>query len=250
MEITEVPVKRFDTKGEESTKEWVVSEKKYEITINKTEIALVSASPHMIKELAVGYLVGGGFTTLKDIKTIEIEGNTVNVVTEKRVDAILKHIRSSDCSSHWVSEIVAKEGIVKSALKVPVKVILKAVSRLQSDTETWKKTHAVHSAALFTADGTLIQLVEDISRHNAFEKVVGKALLDNCDLSSVFVALSGRITQDMVIKAGNLGIPMIVSRSTVIEPAVTVASALGVTLIGYARGNHVVVFAHDERVQQ
>ncbi len=67
MEITEVPVKRFGTKGEESTKEWVVSEKKYEITINKTEIALVSASPHMIKELAVGYLVGGGFTTLKDI---------------------------------------------------------------------------------------------------------------------------------------------------------------------------------------
>lgn len=247
--MIQIPVKRFDLKrGEESVKEWVVSEIKYQIFVNKTEVALVSASPHMVKELAVGYLVGGGFLQLKDIVDIDVDENAVTVFTENPVDAVVKLIRSSDCSSHWVSEMVAKEGIVQSSLTVAAQVILKAVSRLQSDTETWKKTHAVHSAGMFSKDGSVIGLVEDISRHNAFEKVIGKALLDEYDLSSVFVALSGRITQDMVMKAGNVGIPMIASRSTVIEPAVTVASALGVTIIGYSRGSHFVVFSHPERV--
>ena len=249
MEMTEIPVKRFDIKkGEELTKEWVVSEEKYQISVNGTEVAVVSASPSMIRELAVGYLVGGGFLQLEDIKDIEPGANMVNVVTEKPVDVLLKHIRSSDCASQWISETIAKEGIIKDSVRVPVQVMLEAVSRLQSDTETWKRTHAVHSAALFRLDGTLIELVEDISRHNAFEKVLGGALLNNYDLSSGFVALSGRITQDMVIKAGNVGVPIVASRSTVIEPAVTAASALGVTLIGYARGGHLVVFAHPERI--
>ncbi len=248
--LIEVPVKRFDIrKGTEAeTAEWVVSEGKYQIRINETEVGLVSASPHMVKELAVGYLVGGGFLDLDDISRIEISENTVDVRTEKSVDIIVKHIRSSDCSSQWVSELVAKEGVVQSSMKISAPVVIKAVSRLQSDSELWRKTHAVHSAALFRADGTLIGLVEDVSRHNAFDKVVGRALLDGCDFSSVFAALSGRITQDMVIKAGNVGIPVLASRSTVIEPAVTLASALGVTLIGYVRGGHLVVFAHPERV--
>lgn len=250
MEMIELPVNRIDIKKGEKTemKEWVVSEKKYQILINKTEVALVSASPSMVKELAVGYVVGGGVLHLEDITGVEVGETTVNVETEKPVDVIVRHIRSSDCSSHWVSEMVAKEGIIESTLKVPATVIVKAVSRLQSDTETWRKTHAVHSAGLFTEDGNICGLVEDVSRHNAFDKVVGRALLDGYDLSCTFVAVSGRITQDMVVKAGNVGIPIVASRSTVIEPAVTVASALGVTVIGYVRGGHLVVFAHPERV--
>ncbi|MBU7018964.1 MAG: formate dehydrogenase accessory sulfurtransferase FdhD [Theionarchaea archaeon] len=251
MEIIEMPAKRIDLKrGEEPVIERVVSEKKYQILINETEVALVSASPLMVKELAVGYLVGGGFLNLEDISRIDVDESAVTVCTEKPVNLIVKHIRSSDCSSHWISEMVTKEGIVQTSLSITAEVILKAVSRLQSDTETWKKTHAVHSAGLFSKSGEVIGLVEDVSRHNAFDKVVGKALLDNYDFSSVFVAVSGRITQDMVVKAGNVGISLVASRSTVIEPAVTVASALGVTVVGYVRSTHMVVFSHGERVTQ
>ncbi len=250
MELRELPASRFTIKkgAKTETKEWVVTEEKYQIIINRTGVASVSASPCMIKELAVGYLVGGGFLQMDDITHIEVRGNAVNVVSTKEVDAISKYIRSSDCSSQWISETIEKEGTVKSSLRVPAKVIAKAVSRLQSDTETWKKTHAVHSAGMFTENGTLIGIVEDISRHSAFDKVIGRALLDNCDFSSVFVAVSGRITKDMVIKAAHLGIAVIASRSTVIEPAVTVASALEMTIIGYVRGDHLVVFSHPERI--
>ncbi len=248
--VTEVSVRRVDLRKrtEIETKEWVVSEEKYQIMMNRVEVGLVSASPHMLKELAVGYVVGGGFLRLDDIASIDIDEQVINVRTEKSVDVIVKHVRSSDCSSQWVSELVEKEGIVQSSVKIPAPVILEAVSRLQSDTELWKKTHAVHSVGLFTAEGTNLVLAEDVSRHNAFEKVVGWGLLNRCDFSSVFVALSGRLTRDMVVKAGNVGIPVLVSRSTVIEPAVTVASAMGVTLIGYVRGRHLVIFAHPERI--
>ncbi len=249
MELREVLVKRLDEGGGEmEAKEWVVSEERYQIQVNRKEVALVSASPDMMKELAVGYVVGGGFLTMGDIREVEVGEHTVNVVTERQVEAVVKRVRESECSSHWVSAVTQKEGMVTSRLQVKVSVVLRAVSRLQSDSETWKKTHAVHSAALFRENGDLIGLVEDISRHNAFEKIIGKALLDKIDLSSTFAAVSGRITQDMVFKAGNVGIPVLASRSTVIEPAVAVASALGVTLLGYVRGDHLVVFSHGERV--
>lgn len=248
MELREVTVKRLDERrGETEAKEWVVSEGRYQIQVNGKEVALVSASPDMMKELAVGHVVGGGFLTMDDIKEVEVGEHTVNVVTEKQVD-VVRRMRESECSSHWVSAVIQKEGMITSRLQVKVSVVLRAVSRLQSDSETWKKTHAVHSAALFRENGDLIGLVEDISRHNAFEKIIGKALLDKIDLSSTFAAVSGRITQDMVFKAGNVGVPVLASRSTVIEPAVSVASALGVTLLGYVRGDHLVVFSHGERV--
>jgi formate dehydrogenase accessory protein FdhD len=250
MDVTEVLVNRFDIKKGIKTKtsELVVSEETYQINVNDTEVALVSASSGMMKELAVGYVVGGGFLRLNDITDITATKTTITITTKKDVDITIKHIRSSDCSSHWVSESVAKEGIITSTLTVPAPVIGEAVSLLQSHPHIWRKTHAVHSAALFTGDGTLLKLVEDVSRHNAFDKVIGWALLNNYDFSLLFAGLSGRITKDMVIKAGNMGIPIIASRSTVIEPAVTVASALGVTLIGYVRKSHLVVFSHAERI--
>ncbi len=250
MDVTKVFVNRFDNKKGIKTKtsELVVSEETYRINVNDTEVALVSASSGMMKELAVGYVVGGGFLLLNDITDITATNTTITIKTKKTVDITVKHIRSSDCSSHWISESVAKEGIITSTLTVPASIISEAVSLLQSRPQIWRKTHGVHSAALFTKDGTLLKLVEDVSRHNAFDKVIGWALLNNYDFSFLFAGLSGRITKDMVIKAGNMGIPIVASRSTVIEPAVTVASALGVTLIGYVRKSHLVVFSHAKRI--
>ncbi|KYK38211.1 MAG: formate dehydrogenase accessory sulfurtransferase FdhD [Theionarchaea archaeon] len=242
--LREVPVNRVDLiKGTEiETKEWVVSEEQYHIWVNEIEVGSVSASPSKIKELAVGYLVGGGMVSLDDITSIGVSCDAITVETENP-EKTLDHIRTK---KFQVSHIGADKIIHGST--VPASVILNSVSRLQSDTETWKKTHAVHSAALFTADGTLCELVEDISRHTAFDKVIGWGLLNNCHFSSTFVAISGRIARDMVVKAGNVGVPLVASRSTIIEPAASVASATGITLIGYVRDGHLVVFSHPERV--
>lgn len=244
MEMTEVPVKRFDTKkGTIETKEWVVSEIRVRLQINTEEVTILSASPSMIKELAVGYVVGGGFLNLNDVKEIHVDGDEATVLTERTVDTA-RLVRFTEFPQ--ISEVPVEKCTVKSPSKVPASAIIKAVSKLQSGSRVWEKTHAVHSAALFTERGDILLLVEDVSRRNAFDKVIGYALLNG--ISSVYIAISGRITQDMVMKAGKVGISLVASRSTIIEPAATAASALGITLIGYVRGSHLVIFAHPERV--
>ncbi len=244
MEMTEVPVKRFDTKkGTIETKEWVVSEKKVRLMINTEEVTILSASPSMIKELAVGYVVGGGFLNINDVKEVHVDGDTATILTEKTVDTA-RPVKLTEFPQ--ISEVLTEKGTVESPSKVSASAIIKAVSKLQSGSRIWEKTHAVHSAALFTERGDILLLVEDVSRRNAFDKVIGYALLNG--ISSVSIAISGRISQDMVLKAGRVGISLVASRSTIIEPAVTAASALGITLIGYVRGSHLVIFAHPERV--
>jgi FdhD protein len=233
--MRKVPVIRFDTvqKTREEAEEWVVSEEKYHLVINGREVILIPASPGMEKQLAVGYLAGRGITC--DHEAVVVDGNTITVNVNLEIADYL--------------EIPSQQNALRTGSpKILASLIVQVGSQLQWDSKTWKKTNATHSAALFQEDGTLIQLVEDISRRSAFDKVIGQAILDSCDFSSTFAVLSCRITEDMVIKAANVGIPVVASRSTVIEPAVTAARILGVTLLGYAQEDHVVAFAHAERV--
>jgi formate dehydrogenase accessory protein FdhD len=235
MEMRKIPVIRFDTvqKTREEAEEWVVTEEKYHLVVNGHEVMLIPASPGMGKQLAVGYLAGRGITC--DPEAVVVDGNTITVKVNLKI-------------ADYMEISPRKDALKTSSPRIPASLIVQAGSRLQWDSETWKKTNATHSAALFQEDGTLIQLTEDVSRRSAFDKVIGQGVRDSCDFPSIFAVLSCRITEDMVIKAANVGIPIMASRSTVIEPAVTAAHILGVTLLGYAQEDHVVAFAHPERV--
>ncbi|MBU7013859.1 MAG: formate dehydrogenase accessory sulfurtransferase FdhD [Theionarchaea archaeon] len=234
--MRKVHVIRFDTiRGKRTeAEEWVVSEKKYHLTADGREVSVIPASPGMEKQLAIGYLAGRGIAF--DYESTIVHGNTITVEVHEDIN-------------EYVEISPRKTRALSSGLpKIPASLIVQAGSRLQRDSEIWKKTNATHSAALFQKNGTLIQLIEDVARRSAFDKVIGQALLDSRDLSSTFAVLSCRITEDVVIKAATVGIPIVASLSTVIEPAVTTAHTLGITLLGYNQEDHVVAFAHPERV--
>jgi FdhD protein len=235
--LTNIPVHRFDLlkNAATPTEEWVVSEKRYRILINNTEVTTVITSPSFLKELAVGYVVGRGILHTEDIADVTIGKNSIHVETESQIDALNEEPRICEPKNVCI-------------VALPASTFVKAASTLQTDTSLWKKTNAAHSAALCTFNGSILTLIEDVSRHNAFDKVVGWGLLNTCDFSRSFIILSGRIAQDMVVKAQNVGCYIVASRSTVIEPAVTIANALDVTVIGYVREDHIVVFSHPERV--
>jgi FdhD protein len=127
-------------------------------------------------------------------------------------------------------------------------ILLGAVSRLSSDSPLWKKTHGVHSIAVFSHDGHLIHLIEDVSRHSAFDKAVGKALMEQVNLTTCFLALSCRISCDMISKAALFGIRLLVSKSTVTGSAIEKALQEEITVIGYAQKDHFVVFTHPDRI--
>jgi FdhD protein len=122
------------------------------------------------------------------------------------------------------------------------------VHDLDKQSLTFRKTGGVHSAALGN-QRELVVRYEDIGRHNAVDKVMGYAFLHQIPLQDKCLILSGRISTEIVLKVALNGIAVIVSRSAPTLQAVKMAERLGLTIIGFARGNRFNVYTHGERVQ-
>ncbi|MGC1511414.1 MAG: formate dehydrogenase accessory sulfurtransferase FdhD, partial [Acidimicrobiales bacterium] len=112
------------------------------------------------------------------------------------------------------------------------------------------RTGGLHAAGLFDAhSGALLAVREDIGRHNALDKLVGNGVLANgLPFDDRVLMLSGRVSFEMVQKAATAGIPIVAAVSAPSSLAVRTARALGVTLIGFVRGDDCTIYAHPERI--
>jgi formate dehydrogenase accessory protein FdhD len=115
--------------------------------------------------------------------------------------------------------------------------------------KTFRKTGAVHIAALYSATGELMTFSEDVGRHNAADKVIGTGALKESDFSKCFLASSGRLTGDIVLKAARMRIPIVASMAAVVDSGIDVAQRTGITLIGFVRGKRMNVYTHAERIE-
>ncbi|MGH9771632.1 MAG: formate dehydrogenase accessory sulfurtransferase FdhD, partial [Candidatus Acidiferrales bacterium] len=121
---------------------------------------------------------------------------------------------------------------------------------LRASQAAFGRTGGLHAAALFDASGKLLVLREDIGRHNAVDKVVGWALLENrIPLSNVILLVSGRGGFEIAQKAIVGGLPVVASVSAPSSLAVQLARELHLTFIGFLRGRRFVVYAGEERIQ-
>jgi formate dehydrogenase accessory protein FdhD len=131
---------------------------------------------------------------------------------------------------------------------VKADVVSESTRRLNTIAEAFRRTGGVHVAALYTADGELVDCAEDVGRHNAVDKVIGSCALRKRDLSKCFLASSGRLTGDIVLKAARMKIPVVSSLAAATDSGIEVAKRAGVTLIGFVRGQRMNVFTFPERV--
>ena len=128
------------------------------------------------------------------------------------------------------------------------------VSRLPGELRTaqrvFDQTGGLHAAGLFDCSGRLIDLHEDVGRHNAVDKLIGYHFLQNdLPLSESILLLSGRVSFEVVQKALSAGIPMIAAISAPTSLAITFARESGQTLIGFLRDNRMNLYAHPERIE-
>lgn len=123
-----------------------------------------------------------------------------------------------------------------------------AVQTMSKQMHIYQETGGTHGAALATLRGELLQIAEDVGRHNAVDRVIGKALQDKMALSDLMLVCSGRLTGDLVLKAAVARIPIVVSISAAVESGIELADAAGVTLIGFVRGLRMNVYAHPNRL--
>jgi FdhD protein len=121
--------------------------------------------------------------------------------------------------------------------------------RLQAEQWVFHRTGGLHAAALFSAEGALVALREDVGRHNAVDKLVGRALLDGTlPLAAHVLLVSGRLSFEIVLKALVAGVPLLAAISAPSSLAVDLAERGGMTLVGFLRGGTMNVYTHSWRI--
>jgi FdhD protein len=135
------------------------------------------------------------------------------------------------------------------ALRLTPALLCALPDRLRAEQRVFQHTGGLHAAGLFDTSGTLLALREDVGRHNAVDKLVGRALLDGAlPLAERVLLVSGRLSFEIVLKALAAGIPLIAAVSAPSSLAVDLALAGNITLVGFLRGSNFNVYTHPWRV--
>ncbi len=140
------------------------------------------------------------------------------------------------------------EGIVKSQLRVSRSVLLELAERLTAEQPIFTSTGGTHGAGLFTEEGELVVVMEDVGRHNALDKVVGYAALRGIPLEDKVLVLSGRVSYEMVTKAARVGIPIVASLAAPTSLGLALAEKAGCTVIGFLGDRRFNVYTYPDRV--
>jgi FdhD protein len=155
------------------------------------------------------------------------------------------------CGKTAIDEIEISCKPVPEAEAVPASYIVGLPERLRAAQRVFDRTGGLHAAGLFVGGGEPCCVREDIGRHNAVDKVVGYTILDAAappDLSGAVLAVSGRVSFEIVQKAAVAGIGLIAAVSAPSSLAVTAAGRLGVAVLGFVRGGSFNIYSHPERV--
>jgi FdhD protein len=153
------------------------------------------------------------------------------------------------CGRLTIESLAADAATIASAWTVPASTIAALPDRLRARQAVFDETGGLHAAGLFARDGELVDVAEDVGRHNAVDKIVGRMLMrDALPLSDHLLCVSGRTSFEIVQKAVFAGIPIVAAVSAPSSLAIDLADEYGVTLVGFIRGESFNIYAHAERI--
>lgn len=239
--------------------DYVAEEKPFYLFVNKTFWATILCSPTNLKELAVGHFLSEGILKSPDeieeviLKEPESTCNIklklgINVEDRVKLSRLHARVIPSACGSGSPYQYTGKTPKVTSALKAKAQVIFDSVNQLNFKAEGFRQTGGLHVAAIYKADGKLVALAEDVGRHNAVDKVIGMAALNQVDFGCCFLALSGRMSGDVAFKAAKVGLPIIASLAAALSSGIATAEAADLTLAGFVRGKRINIYTCPERI--
>ncbi len=258
----EISYLRTDTGQRERRTDIVTVEEPLHIIIDRQLYATILSTPAQKRELAVGHIITEGIVkSFDEIREIRIEGQTCNIMLRPEVElqkrlafvTSFRRIVTSECTTpeEWpLYKLIDRLKVPKVTLNVKVnsKTIVEAARHISKEATIHLKTGGVHAAALHRPNGELIAFSEDVGRHNAVDKVIGAALIENCRLEESFLTSTGRITGDIALKAARVGIPIVTSLAAAVYSGIEVAKRTGLTLIGFVRGERMNIYTYPERV--
>ena len=227
-------------------------------------VAITMRTPGNEAELAVGFLRTEGLlegqeilgTVGGDPGTLSQPDDTIVVRLSRPFDdskVAERHFVATAscgiCGKASIDEVVLRAEPLPEGPVVSRTVILALPNLLRAAQKAFDETGGLHAAGLFSPAGELIAIREDVGRHNALDKLVGSQVLGGTmPLHDRLLMVSGRVSFEIVQKAAVAGIPIVCAVSAPSDLAIETADRLGVTLVGFLRGDGFNVYAHDGRV--
>lgn len=250
--------------------ETLAVEEPLEIRLNGTPLTVTMRTPGSDVELAQGFLLTEGVIGGRpDVATVrycrgatEDGANTYNVldvtlapgVPMPDVDVRRNFYTTSSCGICGKASLdavaaVSRHGPGDDPTVVDAATLTRMPEALRAAQKVFATTGGLHGAGLFTADGELLVVREDIGRHNAVDKVIGWAVeQDRIPLAGTVLLVSGRASFELTQKAVMAGIPIMAAVSAPSSLAVDLAAQSGVTLVGFLRGQSMNIYSRTDRV--
>jgi FdhD protein len=264
--VREVTLYRFRQDKLETVSDRVVVEEPLEIRLAGEPFQVLMRLPGWEKELALGFLFTEGIVrSLHEVITIHFCGTATDPLLPPNVVDVsltaealgrrgrrrleVSYSSCGLCAKVAVAEICQKLPPVASDLSIASLQLLALMSLLPEAQPVFQETGGTHAVALASPDGGVFIAAEDVGRHNAMDKVIGRALMEKRDLTRLAALLSGRISFEMALKCIRAGIPILAAVSAPTTMALALAQELNLTLVGFARGERFNIYTHPQRVQ-
>jgi len=244
-------------------------EEPLEVRLHDKPFAVIMRTPGADRELAAGFLLAEGvLKSADDLGTIEYctdpaaehPENIINATlvngSAASLDRILAERRNVTmnsscgmCGRLTIDSLKTDLPALVTPWTVPSSVIVDLPDRLRQAQAVFDETGGLHAAGLFSREGTLETMAEDVGRHNAVDKVIGRMVMqERLPLTNSILFVSGRTSFEIVQKAFLAGISMVAAVSAPSSLAIELAEECGITLIGFLRGPNFNIYSHPERV--
>ena len=231
----------------------VAVEEPLEIRVDGTPLAVTMRTPGHDEELALGFLFGEGLIDRPRPAglTEDFANNTIEVTGPLARDPGMRRFYTTSscgvCGKGALEEVAVLSPPVSPEPTIARGLAADLPARLEQP--GFDRTGGLHATGLFDADGRLLYSREDVGRHNAMDKVVGRALLDGgLPLAGRVLCVSGRLSFELVQKAAVAGAPILIGVGAPSSLAIELADDRGLTLCGFARRGKVNVYTHPQRI--
>ncbi len=224
---------------------------------NGSELATLMCTPADLKVFTTGFLFTSGFITkYSDILSFDVDETKwiVSIALSTNPEPLLmgKRLYTSGCGKGVmyasINEISLRRPL-EHGISIKKESVLRVMKWFQTCSSLHKETGGVHTACLSNQGEIPTQVFDDIGRHNAVDKAIGNALMNELNLTECLLICSGRVSSEILFKAKRAGVSMIISLGSPTHQSVLLARNMNVTLIGFARGGSFTIFSHQERVE-
>ena len=247
-----IRITRLTSSGRESCEDTLVLEERFDLYLNGRHLVALVCLPHDLDAFIVGFLVNEGILNDPQVDREKGQIDARGPFADDAIrDFLSKKTLTSGCGSGVTGRDLNQPARclkVDTDFRVHRDTISDFMSTLRDEASLYQLTGGAHIAALADAQGKLLLTAQDIGRHTAVDKVIGKALLSGIDHERCILFSSGRLSSEITAKAIHARTPVLVSRAAPTDLSVRLARRFLLTLIGFARGRRMNIYSVPERI--